>query len=269
MADAIVIGAYEFLGFHVSKHLLEDGLEVIGTTLDGSMGEEYEGKMLEIGRNANFCYQKQAEMLDSISENTVIYFFVYDYLKKGNNPTDVYAEIQKLAQKWKALQVKQPRILFFWPLNKDESGEQGSSMLEIYSNFEIMLDKWIFLPTIYGPWQPESMSFEAGIRGKSEHEVAQALNKEYTEDAVYITDFLNELKEILDSPEKRIIVKSLKKDQWINCAKQLFNEKQLSSVSTTCKNQIKREDISYILRNKTSPKEGIWIQREHRRLQDT
>ncbi|RFU68036.1 hypothetical protein D0469_13160 [Peribacillus saganii] len=269
MADAIVIGAYEFLGFHVSKLLLEDGLEVIGTTLDGSLADEVEQKMMEIGRNANFSYLEQLTMLDSITEDSIIYISIYDYIKKGSKYGDIYTEIQRLVQKWKLLGTKLPRILFFLPIMQGNSRKEDSFGQELAEKLEEVAEKCIYLPTIYGPFQPENMSFEAGIRGKSAQAVAQAFQEEYTDDAVHILDILSELNEILAVPEERIIVKSRKKDQWLTCAKQLFSEKQLSSVSIIGDMQINSGDYCYLISNKTTPEEGIQIQKEYRQFLDS
>ena len=51
--------------------------------------------------------------------------------------------------------------------------------------------KLVYLPTIYGPWQPETMSFEAAIRQKKLQEIEKAIVKEDRSDALFISDIMD------------------------------------------------------------------------------
>ena len=50
--------------------------------------------------------------------------------------------------------------------------------------------KVVYVPTIYGPWQPETMSFEAAIRQKEVSEIESAIKAEDKSDALFISDIM-------------------------------------------------------------------------------
>ena len=84
--------------------------------------------------------------------------------------------------------------------------------------------KLVYAPTIYGPWQPETMSFEAAIRQKELSEIESAILKEDKSDALFISDIMEVLIEISSHHEKKIQLQSEAPDQWQQCAKLLWKD---------------------------------------------
>ena len=76
----------------------------------------------------------------------------------------------------------------------------------------------MYVPTIYGPWQPETMSFEAAIRQKKLSEIESAIVKEDRSDALFISDIMEVVIEIASHHEKKIQLQSEAPDQWQQCA---------------------------------------------------
>ena len=56
MQTSVVMGAFQFVGFHLAKYLLDQGEEVVGIDWGDVSGEAIVDKEMEIGRNSNFLY---------------------------------------------------------------------------------------------------------------------------------------------------------------------------------------------------------------------
>ncbi|MDQ0217537.1 hypothetical protein ELQ35_06635 [Peribacillus cavernae] len=259
MELSIVIGAYQFIGFHLCKYLLELGDEVLGVdwledTAPGNMMEE---KQLEIGRNSNFQFKPLDGLQDfKLSNKATIYVSWYDAVKGSTGKRDhLNRRIQEIIRTFFAFDPQErPRIVLLYPL-----GIKGEEILQDNQK----ADKVIFLPTIYGPWQHESMAFEQGVRNRGEAEIKAALEKEYRLDAIYITDLLDYFVDILDTSEKNIVVISSKKNQWSMAARVLFGD-SITNGDVPEKMVIKDEaDHAYHLNNAVAPEQGINLQRQH------
>ncbi|PLT33862.1 hypothetical protein [Bacillus sp. V5-8f] len=262
MELSIVIGAYQFIGFHLCKYLLEQGHEVLGAdwTDDSRTDHPIEEKQLEIGRNANFNFTSLQELKNVNTQgNVTLYICLYDYIKKG---TDKTIEIKKALDALMPKMHPAPRIIVLYPLGY--TGDERK-MFETLNG----QDKIIYLPTIYGPWQPETMVFERGIHSNGAALATAEWKSEYMLDAIYITDFLDYFGDILEHSENSIMVKSTDFDQWKLCARAVFNRDPVDENSSVHEKDIATESFVYQLKNKVKPELGIQLQKAHHKRIET
>ncbi|WP_144526945.1 hypothetical protein [Peribacillus simplex] len=262
MQTNIVIGTYRFVGFYVTQYLLNQGKEVIGIDWADSEASQniMEEKELEIGRNSNYIYFpiNKLQLLD-ISQQDTVFISLYDIQSGKLDKIDfLIGEIVSFIEKFKNGKDETPNFVLFMPIEKDVCVFQSilSSIREIDST------KIIFLPTIYGPWQSEGMSFEAGINQLGQSDINAAIAAEYTGDALYITDFVNALEAVLTSSSDRDIqLCSSIDDHWNKCAKLIFSE-SMDSFTSHSTTKINKGTI-FEVQCKMEPEEGIALQRKH------
>ncbi|MDQ0879993.1 hypothetical protein [Peribacillus sp. V2I11] len=263
MQTNIVIGTYQFVGFYVTQYFLNQGEEVIGIDWADSEASQYimEEKELEIARNSNYLYFpiNKLKLLD-ISQQDTVFISCYDIQSGKMDKIDfLIGEIVSFIEKCKKNGKNEtPNFVLFMPVEKDVSIFQSilSSIRGIDSA------KIIFLPTIYGPWQSEGMSFEAGINQLEQSGIKAAIAAEYTGDALYITDFVNALDTVLtSSSDREIQLCSSIDDHWNKCAKLIFGD-SMDSVTSQSTTKINKGTI-FEVQSKLEPEEGIALQRKH------
>ncbi|MCO0600855.1 hypothetical protein NGI46_26405 [Peribacillus butanolivorans] len=262
MQTFIVIGAYQFVGFYVTQYLLNQGEEVIGIDWTDSQESQYiiEEKELEIGRSANFIYFpiNKLRLLD-ISQQDTVFISCYDIRKgKIGRINCLIDDIVFFLEKCKKNGLDEtPNIVILMPVEDDVEDFQS-----IITSIEgIASVKIIFLPTIYGPWQPESMCFEAGINQLEQSAIKDTLAREYTEDALFITDFVNALERVATLSDRKIQLCSSIDDHWNKCAKFIFGE-SIDYLFIQPATKIIKGTV-YEVQSKTGPEEGVSLQRKH------
>jgi hypothetical protein len=127
-----------------------------------------------------------------------------------------------------------------------------------------------FIPTIYGPWQPNTFLFQQTILSKiSMNEEINDL-REFTMDALFIEDALETIIDIIESriPGKYLI-ESGKKNHWDLCAAFLNIDGKLINTRERVSMAFNNEMIKVPLRKVTSISDSLSIQIEHtQRLYD-
>jgi hypothetical protein len=258
MQTSIVIGAFQFVGFHLAKYLLEQGEEVLGIDWEDRSDEIVIEKEMEIGRNSNFLYIPIHKLRSiSVVQPKIIYVSCYDLSKHFME--DKEEIIQQVVAFLKEVEAKQhSQIMLLLPI--EENRHDYDSILQVVEKSESA--KLIFLPTIYGPWQPKTMSFEAAIRQKEISEIERAIKVEDKSDALFISDVTEVLVKIASHVERRITLQSEEADQWLQCAKVLWKEDFIQPYLTS---SISRTDQGFIYKveNKTAPTEGVALQKRH------
>ncbi|MGE7781409.1 hypothetical protein ACQKL0_15900 [Peribacillus sp. NPDC097264] len=262
MGTYIVVGAYQFVGFHVTQYLLGQGEEVIGIDWEDTKTNRYiiEEKELEIGRNANFTYLpfNKLRLLD-VSEPFTILLSFYDSRRgktalKGLHINDIVSFLEKCKKNGHGNSLK---IVVLLPIDADTEGFQ--TVLNACEGFDSV--KTVYLPTIYGPWQPATMGFEAGISQLEQSTIQATLASEYREDALFIADFIEGLEQLLSSTDRCLHLKSSIDDHWNTCAKLIFKQEVIDSLPPQSPIKATKGTV-YEVPNKTSPEEGITLQIE-------
>lgn len=199
MDRAVIVGAFEFVGFHLCKKFLEMGFEVTGIQLDSEKGDPYlEEKKFEIGRNANFM-EKTLEEWKTQTERgesqTFTVFSLYDLFMEYkdemiNNDHFIKSLLKQMDH--------QGMIIFLLPIQliiKEYESENLRAM-EDFLNKNVVKNnlknaQFYFLPSLYGPWQPETFLFQKAILNHLNDEAKES--REYMEDAIFIYDAIEEL----------------------------------------------------------------------------
>lgn len=248
MDQTIVIGVHQFIGFHLTTKLLEKGKTVIG--IDGSTDIENNEMDLYIGRNANYSFLTIDQLKEvQVSEQTTVFIDWYDMQINRENCRISVEELTNVLQLWG--EDKAPIVLVLCPMVQ-ESVETFKEWKRIKS------EKIIYLPTIYGPWQPVTMTFAAVISDVDTNDI-RTFKNDYRQDAIFIDDVLTALPEIQKQEHQTIILESTSENQWAACAEEL-NIKTL----TPTENRVYNEKAVYHkVINSVTPKQGIALQIEH------
>lgn len=258
MQTFVVIGAFQFIGFHLAKHLLDQGEEVVGIDWEDELSEAIMEKEMEIGRNSNFLYIPLHRLHQlSLLQPKQIYISCYDVsISTRQDKPKIIQQILAFLKRHDASQV-------IYLLKNEADLSLFDSLLQQAE--EKNTAKIVYAPTIYGPWQPETMSFEAAIREKEKEEIEKAIETEDSTDALFIADIMEALIEIPSHHKKSIVLQSKAANQWNQCAALLWKDEFARTSSTTTHSSPIKGHI-YKVENKTSPAEGISLQKKHRQL---
>ncbi|WP_409291809.1 hypothetical protein [Peribacillus sp. SCS-37] len=214
MQKYIVVGNFRFFGFHLCKKLLEEGYEVVGIDWDSGDAAAFESKFLEIGRNGNFSYLPMEKWNREENEDPEAGLLIsyYDFIKSGMTAGQEWNKLNafSLVSGW----AKQ--AVFFLP-----HGFSERIPADIFGHSNC---RRVSLPTIYGPWQPANMCFQAAIEGRSKEEIGEICKSECREDAIFAEDLMNLIPAILKDREQEISVWSDTPGSWLQCAEQVGME---------------------------------------------
>ncbi len=183
---AIVIGAFSFLGFHLTKKLLEEGITVYGLDIEQGIEEIQDEKIMAIGRNSNLDFVRQKDYenwTNNLSEKRDVLFFTIDFMShnEGEETTLVEKLLHEAIEYCKLHSIK---LIFS---SSTETVAHDSTIIteqspiapltkrgEMYLKLEKLIQaqgekhklSYLILrfPTIYGPWQPETFAFQRVLR---------------------------------------------------------------------------------------------------------
>jgi UDP-glucose 4-epimerase len=261
MKKAMVIGSLGFIGFSLSKRLLEEAFEVIGID---HFSEEHdklkEQKLLGIARNSNLKYINnpiENLTLKEVAANCdVVYYCIHDSNSKIlTNVMDYCNEItcnfvylssyESLNQRNEVGQMK---------FDEENEIKDYSKMNKNFS-FHILQ-----LPTVYGPWQPDSMTFQQLIMG-----VDSPSLDPIREDAIFIDDLVEILLELPTGlgVNKTIKISSNRKNQWQQGVNLIKGVKIPKLESSETEDLITDDQEIYSRHLQTTIEDGIKQQKEH------
>ncbi|SFB97482.1 Nucleoside-diphosphate-sugar epimerase [Bacillus sp. OV322] len=263
MCSSIVIGALQFTGFHLTERLLDRGEKVFGIDHFQGDGDDYihEHKQDAFGRNANFISSAfHEELPSSFPGASAIYVCLYDFWKMPERDTEKIADaIAKILINLKNVQPL-PTLTILIPLGqKEQSFAEHTELWSILKSFAHA--RFVYLPAIYGPWQPASFAFETGIQKKSKEEAIDAISSEYRNDAIYISDFIDALEKLKEHDGGNIVFESEAKQQWQACANLIFDTEILDRFPS--EGECLQTANVLKVKNNVSPYEGINKQKEH------
>ena len=221
MDRAVIMGTFEFAGFHFCTKLLEKGIEIVGIHQSGSGNDDYlTHKRLAIGRNANFHEVTLEQWLPiaNITEKTLFIIDYYDYFIQ--NKTEFFNKHNLIEdffrRKVKEIKETQSCIIMLLPIQWAASTDKGNQFIQLIQSHRI------YLPTLYGPWQPKTFLFQQALLKNLQKVDQLSLNeREWTDDAIYIDDAVLTSLKLIDNPAGAYILKSDMNDQWQKCAQNL------------------------------------------------
>jgi hypothetical protein len=268
MDKAIILNVFDFVSFHVCKTLLEKGIEVKGIHVEDSEKEPFsEEKRLEIGRNANFEEQSLlswANQENRDTTNTTIIFSLYDlfmlYKESVLQKEAVTKPILNLMERSDDIAIILPSQMLTSSLNSQELTDlQG--FLDQAVRFKKNL-QFLYLPTVYGPWQPETFLFQQSLLTELNRNEEFKGIREETIDAIYIDDAIESIIQIISAGKPdRYLLESGRKKHWDRCAAFLNLDENI--VKRREMGQINSQIVTVTVKRVTSISGSLAKQKEH------
>lgn len=271
MERATILGIYDFIGYSLCRYLLDEGVEINGVDTEGNRKDSFtEEKRLEIGRNANFL-EISLEEWDAEQAEGILFVTLFESLQGRHNTDGIYEVLLSELENRKLKKLPTVVILpAYFAQEKAELREARVNSL-IYSRDSNLLA--LYLPTIYGPWQPEECFFQQ-VMSRSLYENKEIPDigpREWTHDCLYIDDAVKMIKELAESGlQGQYILSSGEQDRWFKCAEELLGSGagllRNKAAAPAIKNSIK---VSTVGQNEQISK-GLSRQKEQfNRIQDS
>lgn len=227
MDKAVIVGVFEFLGFHFCQNLLNKGLEVDGLHVGGNEeGFFLEEKRMEIGRNANFkeyVFQDYQWSKENRVETVIIVDYYDLFMRKKEG--DFFA-LQPIKALLSYLKNSKDMVIFLLPVRLlSEKGFEKERikverLLGLLKRGSGSIKKF-YLPTVFGPWQSEEFSFQQHfLRGEGNNRI-KVDERECLADAIFVEETLQTILHYCRTEDDDFLLTSGKKNQWETCANYL------------------------------------------------
>ncbi len=227
MDKAIIFGIYDFVSFHACKALLNKGVEVTGVHLQDIYKHQFlEEKRLEIGRNANYSELSLSEWEDRRENDevkTTFIFSIYDLFMLNKEIILQKEEVTRPILQYMDGHKNNIEVVFILPIQMLISNKEKT-----LSEFLDRAKGWnknnqlIYLPSIYGTWQPSTFSFQQALISKLQKIEISINDREWKKDVLYVNDAVESIIEIIESANTEnvwgYLLESGKKDYWNQCA---------------------------------------------------
>jgi hypothetical protein len=267
MDKAIIINVFDFVNFHVCKTLLNKGIEVSSIHVDDSLKESFsDEKRLEIGRNANFEEQALVSWLNQDRDviDTRVIISLYDlfmlYKDPMLNQENIKNQIITLMSRCKG-------VVVILPCQMVSTSRKSQVFKNLKDFFDLTLElkqnfQFFYLPTIYGPWQPETFLFQHTLLSNINRNGTFKGIREETSDAIYIDDAVGVMCEIIEAGEPgSYLLESGREKQWEMCAAYLNIDGDLIKNRETHKSN--GEFITVAVKKAASISDSLNKQTEH------
>jgi hypothetical protein len=240
MEAATIVGVYDFIGYRLCQYMLDMGIAITGVHFEKHQeNENMEEKRLEIGRNANF---QELSFRDWDAENVKGVLFI-SLLEKLQSSQEEMIN-QKLMKKLDQITNGNLQIILILPGYLAEKNQLQHALSEYLTrrNFTVLE---FYLPTVYGPWQPDYYFFQQCIDYSLNGNLIPVLAEwEWNNDAIYIDDGVSLILESVEGrAQGKYFMTSGKSDQWFDCAELLLDGR---FEATWRKPQIKPKIHNYI-----------------------
>lgn len=288
MEQAIVIGSFGFLGYHLTTKLLEQGITVYGIDLALDEVTEIEEKIMTIGRNSNlhvlskeqwknlerhlpkkvdtlfYCIDLHEKKLTDLIELRENFIQAIEYCQNYVIKLILASSIELVGHDEPLITEAAPVI----PLTK-----KGERYVELEELIKTCSTKKSFpylilrFPTLYGPWQPETYAFQKAFRLKEEGMEGEWIEDEYMGDILYVEDAADALiKAALSRYDQEIVhITSDKVGEWEKGMSMIINQnRETKTINYQLSNQKARELLSFT--PTISLEEGLRKQRKHNQL---
>lgn len=222
MERATILGVYDYVGFGLCQSMLESGISVVGVDLAYEENHYSEEMRLQIGRNANF---EEAELKDWNGSDSKQILILSLYEKQSFEDRSFEAMIEKL----EVMEGTIDKGIIIFPAGRAEKKNQESGLQQrleaFFTEKQISLIK-LYLPTIYGPWQPEKYFFQQALQYSKNKEYLPGLgDRDWVHDALYIEDAVDFILKIAEKEnEGEFLVGSGQANQWVRCAEYLLGD---------------------------------------------
>jgi hypothetical protein len=245
MERASIVGVYDFVGYSLCRHMLDIGIEVEGIHPAGE-GEDYytEEKRLEIGRNANFT---ETSLLDWQAVETEDFLFItmFEALLDQDRTVDFLETLLTKLEFRNSKALSTVLVLPAYFAQENAKLEKAGSKLNGFISKSLPSVLTIYLPTIYGPWQPEKFFFQQVMNLSSieSREIQDVDQLDWTDDCLYIDDAVKSIREMAESGTRgQYFLSSGYSDRWKACVRELLG-KELAMPECWFSKQILKETI--------------------------
>lgn len=265
MDKAIILNVFDFVSFHVCKTLLEKGIEVDGIHVEESEKEPFsEEKRLEVGRNANFEEHSLLSWTNKEKRDTTIIFSLYDlfmlYKDSILQKETVTKPIIYLMDRSNGVAIILPSQMLTKSIDS-----QALIDLQVFLNQIVGLERnlqLLYLPTVYGPWQPETFLFQQSFLTKINRNEGFKGVREGMMDAIYIDDAIESILDIMETGKPgSYLLESGRKKHWDNCAAFLNLDENI--VKNREMSQINSKIVKVAVKKVTPISESFAKQMEH------
>ncbi|MED3563911.1 hypothetical protein, partial [Bacillus xiapuensis] len=197
MDKAVIFNVFDFVNFHFCKALLNNGVEVNGIILEKDRNEPYlDEKRFEVGRNANFnesVLTDWVERNDLPKEKSNVIFSLYDIymlhkenLLENNSVTKLILQILNEKERTDLITLLLPSQL----VTRSKFPKTLTILNDFLTKMNLPVEELqlFYLPTLYGPWQPETFHFQRRILTSLNRDVRIQGEREDKTDALFIDD---------------------------------------------------------------------------------
>ncbi|MEH7113026.1 hypothetical protein V7124_11675 [Neobacillus niacini] len=217
MDKAVIVGVFDFVNFHVCKALLDKGIEVKGVQLVTEENEDLlVEKKLEIGRNANFYVISIGDIPNELNQKGTLVLSVYDLYMQYREDlllSDDFKEQFVNLDNWEQIVILAPSQLL-----TNENTTNAEIIIKNFINEIKALNNHIqllYLPSIFGPWQPETFMFQHSILNQMNRGKAFRGMREEINDALFVDDTVESIIEIVDkNVPGSYLLQSDSNNQW-------------------------------------------------------
>ncbi|MFP5110917.1 hypothetical protein ACSU64_00825 [Bacillaceae bacterium C204] len=274
MDRAILFGLFDFVNFHICKRLLNKGIEVEGIHLEETDNSPFlEEKRLEVGRNANLLERSLFQwksVKEKVTNNTSLIISIYDLFMSKKEEILEDGTVTKPMIQYLEGNKDKVNIVFILPIQMLTStfrGKEIEKFLSLIKGFG-KNTQFIYLPSIYGPWQMPAFLFQKVLVSKYKEISTTNDEREWTLDALFIDDAIESIEELIETGKSgSYILESGKKNHWVRCA-ECLNISENHAMKNSDESLLLKPDIVTITVKKITPlKTSIQQQIEHvRRL---
>ncbi|NRD78417.1 hypothetical protein HPT25_13675 [Bacillus sp. BRMEA1] len=230
MDKAVVLDVFDFVGFHFCKYILNKGYEVKGLSFDGnSDAENMDEKSMEIGRNANFSTHSLLDWTEHFSEQDPItqlfIISIYDLYMLSKDSLSEKKEITDPIIQYFSRMGNRIKLVVFLPIQMYREINVWSPFFEQTKEL-VSHVQMFYLPTVFGPWQPEVFLFQQMILGRFKQlEIIQS-EREWTRDALFVTDAVKTIYDTIQFGKPgSYLLESGQDNYWEECASYLKMDK--------------------------------------------
>lgn len=234
MDKAVIFGAFEFVGFYLCKSLLDGGYEVVGIPFDTEDAPFTEEKRLEVGRNTNFIEKipdGNLDLFEQRRENYIWIFSLYDLYAKSQSKDGVFEEsVASMIEHTLTNSVRQEdQIVFLLPIQfgadhfeTERHRPLRERVKKVTEDLTLVKESlFIYLPTVFGPFQPASYYFQKMIEG-SESATEGEDDWEWRQDAIFIEDLIKPMTNLIaEQRNGSFTFESGSKGRWQDCMEYL------------------------------------------------
>lgn len=223
MDKAIILGVYNFVGFHMCHTLLNKGIEVNGIHIEMDDEPFLEDKRFEIGRNANFKEKTITQWNTDENEEKVksesLIISIYDFFMLKEEAVLQRNSVTDALMQYLERNKSNRNVVIIVPVQMLSKNMPEFDMFLEQARGEINNVQIIYLPALFGPWQPSAFMFQQAIISSRQKTDISLSEREWTGDALFVRDAAETIYEIIEEGKPdSYLLESGQNDYWEQCA---------------------------------------------------